>query len=52
MKSTNGHFYDYRINPVVGCIQEETPDPFEGMSEEQKEYEAVCLINMIDKLQR
>lgn len=41
-----------RINPVTGCIQEQTPNPLEGMSEEQKEYEANQLVNLIDQMQR
>lgn len=41
-----------RINPVIGCIQEEGPNPLEDMTDEQKEYEANRLVNMIDQLQR
>lgn len=40
------------INPVVGCYEPPRPDPFEGMSEEQKEYEAMKLVNLIDQLDR
>ena len=41
-----------RINPVIGCIQEEQLNPLAEMSEEQKEYEATRLVNIIDQLQR
>ncbi|KAH9409698.1 PREDICTED: synembryn-A-like [Rhagoletis zephyria] len=41
-----------RINPVTGHIQELAPNPMEGMSEEQKEYEANQLVNLIDQMQR
>ena len=45
-------FCDSRINPVTGRYEEEKPDPMAGMTEEQKEYEAVKLLNVMDKLQR
>jgi hypothetical protein len=35
-----------------GCIEDERKNPLEGMSEEQKEYEAMRLVNMIDQLSR
>lgn len=41
-----------KINPVVGCVEDPMPNPLEGMSEEQKEYEAMQLVNMMDKMQR
>lgn len=41
-----------RINPVTGCYEANKPNPMEGMTEEEKEYEAMKLVNMIDKLQR
>lgn len=41
-----------KINPVTGRYEEEKPDPMAGMTEEQKEYEAVKLLNVMDKLQR
>lgn len=41
-----------RINPVVGCVQKDKPNPLAGMTEEQKEYEANRLVNAIDQLQR
>lgn len=40
------------INPVIGCYESPRPNPMEGMSEEQKEYEAMQLVNLMDKLQR
>uniref|UniRef100_A0A672FI23 Synembryn n=1 Tax=Salarias fasciatus TaxID=181472 RepID=A0A672FI23_SALFA len=40
------------INPVTGVVEEEQPDPMEGMTEEQKEYEAMRLVSMFDKLSR
>lgn len=44
--------YKDRINPVVGCYQEPGVSALEGMSEEQKEHEAVQLANLIDQLAR
>ncbi|XP_051988320.1 synembryn-A-like [Xyrauchen texanus] len=41
-----------RINPVTGRVEEEQPDPMEGMTEEEKEAEALSLINMFNKLSR
>ncbi|XP_045871030.1 synembryn-A isoform X2 [Meles meles] len=40
------------INPVTGRVEEKSPNPMEGMTEEQKEHEAVKLVNMFDKLSR
>uniref|UniRef100_A0A8C8Y1C7 Synembryn n=2 Tax=Felidae TaxID=9681 RepID=A0A8C8Y1C7_PANLE len=40
------------INPVTGRVEEEPPNPMEGMTEEQKEHEAMKLVNMFDKLSR
>ncbi|XP_035013114.2 synembryn-A isoform X1 [Hippoglossus stenolepis] len=40
------------INPITGVVEEEQPDPMEGMTEEQKEYEAMKLVRMFDKLSR
>ncbi|XP_028841949.1 chaperone Ric-8A isoform X1 [Denticeps clupeoides] len=40
------------INPVTGRVEEEQPNPMEGMTEEQKEHEAMKLVNMFDKLSR
>ena len=41
-----------RINPVTGIVEDEQPNPMEGMTEEQKEMEAMKLVNMFDKLSR
>ncbi|XP_067945857.1 synembryn-A-like [Watersipora subatra] len=40
------------INPVTGRYETGKTDPMAGMSEEQKEYEAMQLINAMDRLQR
>ncbi|XP_051980991.1 synembryn-A-like [Xyrauchen texanus] len=40
------------INPVTGRVEGEQPNPMEGMTEEQKELEAMKLVNMFDKLSR
>jgi len=40
------------VNPLTGCVEQKRPNPLEGMSEEQKEYEAVKLINLMDKMNR
>ncbi|XP_031141301.1 synembryn-A isoform X2 [Sander lucioperca] len=40
------------INPITGAVQEEQPDPMEGMTEEQKEIEAMKLVQMFDRLSR
>ncbi|XP_064169195.1 synembryn-A isoform X4 [Anguilla rostrata] len=42
----------HHINPVTGRVEDEQPNPMEGMTEEQKEYEAMKLVNMFDKLSR
>ncbi|KAG9342943.1 hypothetical protein JZ751_015159 [Albula glossodonta] len=39
-----------RINPVTGRVEEEQPDPMEGMTEEEKEEEARKLINIFNRL--
>lgn len=41
-----------QINPVTGCFEHPKPNPLEGMSEEQKEYEALQLLGLVDKLTR
>ncbi|MBN3298881.1 RIC8A protein, partial [Amia calva] len=41
-----------RINPVTGRVEEETPDPMEGMSEEEREEEARRLVCMLNRLAR
>lgn len=43
---------EHSINPITGSYEPERPNPLDQMSDEQKEYEAVKLVNMIDKLQR
>lgn len=40
------------INPVLGCFEQPRPSPLAGMSEEQKEYEAMQLVSLMDKLHR
>lgn len=40
------------INPVIGCYEPPKRSPLEGMSEEQKEYEAERLVHLIDQLHR
>ncbi len=44
--SENAH----RVNPIVGCVEPERPSPFEGMTEEQKEHEAMKLVNLINDM--
>ncbi|KAL6474946.1 hypothetical protein MHYP_G00159860 [Metynnis hypsauchen] len=41
-----------RINPVTGSVEEEQPDPMEGMTEEEKEEEARRLVSLINKLSK
>ncbi|KAH9283497.1 Synembryn [Echinococcus granulosus] len=48
---------DYRelkdqINPVTGRVEPPRCNPMEGLSDEQKEFEAMQLVNKIDQLQR
>jgi hypothetical protein len=38
------------VNPVTGYVQPPSSNPLEGMSEEQKEYEAVKLAEAMNKL--
>ncbi|KAK9517326.1 hypothetical protein VZT92_025208 [Zoarces viviparus] len=40
------------INPITGVVEEEQPNPMEGMTEEQKELEAMKLVHMFDRLSR
>ncbi|XP_029290566.1 chaperone Ric-8A [Cottoperca gobio] len=40
------------INPITGVVQEDQPNPMEGMTEEQKEIEAMKLVHMFDRLSR
>lgn len=41
-----------RINLVTGRVEEEQPDPMEGLTDEEKEREALRLIGMINRLSR
>ncbi|VUZ51610.1 unnamed protein product, partial [Hymenolepis diminuta] len=41
-----------RVNPVTGRVEPPHHDPMEGLSDEQKEFEAMQLVDKIDKLQR
>lgn len=40
------------INPVVGCYEAPKPKPTADMTEEQKEYEAMQLVQLIDQLSK
>ncbi|MEQ2192710.1 Synembryn-A [Xenoophorus captivus] len=40
------------INLITGVVEDEQPNTMEGMTEEQKEYEAMKLVNMFDRLSR
>lgn len=40
------------INLITGHLEEPMPNPMDEMTEEQKEYEAMKLVNMFDKLSR
>ncbi|XP_060555922.1 synembryn-A-like [Ruditapes philippinarum] len=40
------------VNPVTGRFEVEKPKPWEGMTDEQKEYEAMKLVEAMDKLNR
>ncbi|XP_034250142.1 synembryn-A [Thrips palmi] len=42
--------YRHEMNPVTGCWEPPRENPMDGMSEEQKEYEAVQLANLMAKL--
>ncbi|XP_047369352.1 synembryn isoform X2 [Vespa velutina] len=44
--------YKEQINPVTGCYEKIKPNLLEGMTEEQKEYEALQLVNLVDQLTR
>lgn len=41
-----------KINPVTGCYEESKSNPMEHMTEEQKEFEAMKLVNTIDQMMR
>ncbi|XP_037870766.1 synembryn [Bombyx mori] len=40
----------HALDPVVGCTRPPPADPFRGMTDEQKEYEAMKLVNLFDKM--
>ncbi|XP_045480560.1 synembryn [Harmonia axyridis] len=42
----------HMINPVLGCYRPSNTDVLDGMSDEQKEYEAMKIINLMDALTR
>jgi hypothetical protein len=42
----------HKVNPVTGCEEKKQANPLEGMSDEQKEYEAMQLVNLMDKMTR
>ncbi|CAO1440688.1 unnamed protein product [Diamesa serratosioi] len=42
----------HAINPVIGCYEPPKKSPLDGMTEEQKEYEAEKLVHLIDQLHR
>lgn len=42
----------HSVNPVLGCYMPPAPNPLDGMSEEQKEYEAEKLAQLVDRLHR
>ncbi|KAB0800016.1 hypothetical protein PPYR_07896 [Photinus pyralis] len=44
--------YKHGINPVTGCYDPPRPSPTANMTEEQKEYEAMQLVNLMDNLTR
>ncbi|KRY54077.1 Synembryn-A, partial [Trichinella britovi] len=55
--STDSETEEYKqakdlINPVLGCVETPKPNPMEGMTEEEKEHEAVQLVNQIDSLMK
>lgn len=42
----------HSINPVMGCYEAPHPNPMANMTEEQKEYEAMKLVELMDTLTR
>ncbi|EFA12419.2 synembryn-A [Tribolium castaneum] len=44
--------FKHGINPVIGCYEEPHPNAMENMTEEQKEYEAMKLVELMDSLTR
>ena len=47
-----GFYFVLRINPITGRWEEAKMNPTDEMSDDQKEYEAMRLVNDLDKLQR
>ena len=43
---------DFRVNPVTGRWEAAKHNPSDEMSEEQKEYEAMQLVQQFDRLAR
>uniref|UniRef100_A0A5S6QET6 Synembryn-A n=1 Tax=Trichuris muris TaxID=70415 RepID=A0A5S6QET6_TRIMR len=41
-----------KINPVLGCYEPDRPSSTDDMSEEQKEFEAMQLVNKIDEMMK
>lgn len=53
MKTYSITFFSFcSINLITGHLEEPMPNPIDEMTEEQKEYEAMKLVNMLDKLSR
>lgn len=48
----NGELHNSAVLYLAGRCEPVRPNPMEGMSDEQKEYEAMQLLNAMDKLQR
>ncbi|XP_056630323.1 synembryn [Diorhabda sublineata] len=44
--------HKHGINPVIGCYEEPHPSVLDTMSEEQREYEAMKLVELIDSLMK
>lgn len=40
------------FNPVLGCVEKPKPNILDSMTEEQKEYEAMQLANLLEKLRK
>ncbi|KAJ8791605.1 hypothetical protein J1605_020327 [Eschrichtius robustus] len=51
-KKTKTDLAGFSINLITGHLEEPMPNPIDEMTEEQKEYEAMKLVNMLDKLSR
>ncbi|XP_028134731.1 synembryn [Diabrotica virgifera virgifera] len=46
------NLHKHGINPVIGCYEEPHPSASEQMTEEQKEYEAMKLVVLLDSLMK